>query len=445
MKKIINYLSLILIIAISISFVSCKKKEQTLTNYLFNEGYAALSYRGNWGFLNKNGEIFVTHDYDSATPFQDGYAILSKAGQYFVINQNGDGVTQGYLNIMYLGSGYFAFYKDKAYGVINAKDKVIIENKYVSVESYSNNVFVCKQNGFYGLVNKRGKEVSEFIYDSIEEFHYGYALAKRGEYYGFLNNDGKEIIPFDYTKASHFVGKYAYVETKDGNKYIITNRNKIAFEIPSGYSLYTFDEKYIVITSNETGKYSLYNYNNKELISDSSGIIIKNDTKCSYIASFDAVGYHDVNTYTFNIYRYSNLRKLASSKDVDIDYKIYNYYIDYVTSQLYLRYLNDDGSKSIIYCFDGNKLEMTEIVTTYYIRSISNGIVYAVDDNGLPYMINGQVCISQGFNVLTISFITTDGYIIYSDGTWYGAFDKTGNEVFKCDYSHIKTLYAINS
>ena len=83
--------------------------------------------------------------------------------QFTEWDKNGDGVTQGYLNIMYLGSGYFAFYKDKAYGVINAKDKVIIENKYVSVESYSNNVFVCKQNGFYGLVNKRGKEVSEFI------------------------------------------------------------------------------------------------------------------------------------------------------------------------------------------------------------------------------------------------------------------------------------------
>lgn len=445
MKKIFNYFSLLLVIVISFSLISCKKKSVSLTNYMFNDGYVAASYKGNWGFLNKNGDTFINFEYDSATAFVDGYAILSKDNKFFVVNSNGDGVTKSYLNLKYLGNGYFSFYKDKSYGVINAKDKVILENKYASVEYFSGNVFICKKDGLYGLVSKRGKELCDFVYQSINEFHEGYALAKRDGLYGFINKDGKEIIPFDYLNSSNFVGKYVYVETQSNEKYIITNRNKIAFTIPSGYSLESFDENYIVISNDETQKVSLYNYKGKALITDASRIIVTNDENRSYVAAIYSATLDDKTTYSFNLYKYSNFKKIASSMDFGSGYNLFNYYLDYVTSKLYFRYLNDDGSKSMIYVFDGKSVELTDIVTTYYIKSISNGIVNALDNNGLPFLINGQYAISKDYHVLTVSFITTDGYIIYSDGTYYGAFDKDGKEILKCEYSHIKTQYTINA
>ena len=412
-----------------------------INNYLFSSGLACVNYNGKWGYVNSDEFVAIDFLYDYATAFVDGYAILEYDYQFFAINSKGESLTKGYNNLKYLGGGYFAFYNNKGYGVIDSKDKVVIDSVYDSIASYTNNVFICKKDGYYGLVNKRGKELTSFVYSSISDFSNGLALAKKDGLYGFLNNSGKEIIPFDYSEANSFIGNYAYVKIRD-EKYLINNRNKIGFIIDEGMDINNYDNNYVILTD-ELGKYFLYNYARKELISDSDLIIMKNGSDISYIASltFDSLNLPT----SFNIYKYNNFKKLASSNDINIGYKLAYYYFDYVTCYLYFRYMDTNTSTSLMYCFDGNKLEICDILTSYFISEISNGIVVDVDSDEKIHVINGTTDISNDFAIVSVSYITSDGYIIYNDGLFYGAFDKLGNNVLGDQYTYIKTLTSYRS
>ena len=443
MKKLIKGLSILILSVLFISLFACKKKSSVVIyNNLFSDNLACVNIDGKWGYVDSNENTVIAFDYDDATPFKDGYAILKQSGLYFAINTKGEAITHGYTDLKYLSDGYFAFELLDKYGVINAKEKTIIENKYDDIFAYSNKVYICKKDDKYGLVNKNGKELTDFIYSSIYAFSEGFALASRDDKYGFINNSGKEIIPFDYEEASSFNGKYAYVKVRD-EKYLINNRNKIGFTISNGYSVNTYDDKYIVVSNDETGKYSLYNYKNEAIISDVDNIIVKNGSDISYIAS---ILYEDSNLKQINIYNYKNMKRIFNSSEVTNGYNLNEYYFDYVTCFLYIRYLNSDGSTSLMYGFNGKEVSMTNIVTSYYIKNITNSVITTVDNNGYPLVINGMVGISNGYDISIVSFVTNDGYVVYKDTNGkFGAFDKTGEKILTNKYRYIRSLYSIDA
>ena len=62
----------------------------------FSEGYAAVYYRGKWGYVDRYGKVIVRAIYTDAEPFQGGLArVKDSSGRFFYINKDGLVVLSG--------------------------------------------------------------------------------------------------------------------------------------------------------------------------------------------------------------------------------------------------------------------------------------------------------------------------------------------------------------
>jgi hypothetical protein len=56
----------------------------------FSEGYAAVHYKGKWGFVDRYGKVVVRAVYSSVEPFRAGLArVKDGSGRAYYINPEG--------------------------------------------------------------------------------------------------------------------------------------------------------------------------------------------------------------------------------------------------------------------------------------------------------------------------------------------------------------------
>jgi len=51
---------------------------------------ARTEFRGNWGFIDTNGNWAIQPEFDKARDFSNGFAAVNKNGQWGFIDQNGN-------------------------------------------------------------------------------------------------------------------------------------------------------------------------------------------------------------------------------------------------------------------------------------------------------------------------------------------------------------------
>lgn len=55
-----------------------------------DDGYAAVSSEGKWGFIDSNGELVIDYTYEDAESFQNGFAAVSVNGEWGYIDEEGN-------------------------------------------------------------------------------------------------------------------------------------------------------------------------------------------------------------------------------------------------------------------------------------------------------------------------------------------------------------------
>ena len=189
---------------------------------------------GNWGFVNRKGEVAIKPQYLSVGQFDDGLAVVSKSGEektYEVIDKKGETVfkfKKGWEPVnMHFESGvlvvndnndryllvdkkgestkcpakvksigdinkdYIVFGEDGNYGVMKRKDmEIVIRAKYNRITIMPDNKFLCLgSKGEADILNAEGeKELS------IDDFEYGVAYTT---FFGLMGREKSDIVILD--------------------------------------------------------------------------------------------------------------------------------------------------------------------------------------------------------------------------------------------------------
>ena len=261
----------------------------------FREGLACIIKNGKWGYIDKANNVVIPFIYSRAEDFHGGIAYVENSdGMAGCIDTKGK-VVQSFGNIDYLKNGIYMTYtnqkiygnyenilfnksgiigeyssnpyiydsliiveKNKKYGAIDYKGKVLIPCKYNQL-SYSDNILRAKddngryifngtgkmivssdyetdydyygyegilkvkKDNLYGFIDKTGKVISSCIYDEAEEFQDGFAIVCKGEKWGVIDRNGKEAIPCMYNEISHFNNGIAVVDIEGETGFVDVN------------------------------------------------------------------------------------------------------------------------------------------------------------------------------------------------------------------------------
>ena len=161
---------------------------------IFHDGLALSGSAGEYGFIDKQGNLVIPRKFNSASQFINGIARVSNGLKYGYINKKGQTV----IPIIYESLGHFyeglasARLNDK-WGYINEKNEVIIPFIYESAFDLKDGLAVVMLNGKYGILNKEGKTVAPCKYDKIEGFSEGFVAVQQNGNWGFVSKNGKEI------------------------------------------------------------------------------------------------------------------------------------------------------------------------------------------------------------------------------------------------------------
>lgn len=155
-------------------------------------------------------------------PNTEKYALLDEKGS-FVINfsDNYDHIT--------IDSGLIKVKKNKRYGIIDAKKKVLLPLMYDELDVKSKRIIIAKKKNRMGVLNSKNEVVIPFIYDNL----YGYSKASLADNFyliaskegksGIIDKQNKVIIPFGNYEFQ-FVSKHS-VGIKKGEKFNLVDFN----------------------------------------------------------------------------------------------------------------------------------------------------------------------------------------------------------------------------
>ena len=228
---------------------------------VFSDGMARISINNLIGYINTKGKIIVPPIYDKGGIFTQGLApVISKKHNFIgYINNIGERV----LSLDYDALGNFHenrawVIKNKFFGVINMKGKLITPLKFLLINDYHNGLAkaLSTENHLFGYINKSGHWQILPKYYRTGDFAEKRAIfySTKEKLYGYINIYGQIIIPPKFIEGGDFHSHRAWVKTKKRLSYInrygkfITNRNFI-----KAYNFYNYLAP--IITANKKNGY----------------------------------------------------------------------------------------------------------------------------------------------------------------------------------------------
>lgn len=202
-----------------------------------------------WGYVDVNGKILISPQFEKATNFYNDYAIVQLNGDIFVINQDGKkysiskdsisdfkDITLNTLRVntdnqWHLANLDFKFYDNVAYddilsfsnnlcavnsngswGFIDTSLNLVIDTKYEAVafdsneQCFNQNRAFVKTNGSYILIDNKGNQIGSDSYEDAKPFSADGSLAcvKNNGLWGFVDINGNLIIDYQYNDSYSF-------------------------------------------------------------------------------------------------------------------------------------------------------------------------------------------------------------------------------------------------
>ncbi|MEG2320581.1 MAG: WG repeat-containing protein [Bacteroidales bacterium] len=234
----------------------------------YEHGYSAFFNDGKWGFLNKNGTVIISPQFEEVSDFNEyGLARVKNNGKWGVIDNEGnykfkciytqigefssqmalanDGTSQYYLNIFgntqqlsdkYTYSNFSdgmakVSYKDK-WGYINTKGTLVISPEYAEAYDFSGGYAVVSNGETRSLINKKGnkKIIDESLLKEPLVFKDGLALVNKGGYYSYI---GEDLIENNirYNMASDYSEGLASAKFSNGSIMCIDTKGNSLFNV----------------------------------------------------------------------------------------------------------------------------------------------------------------------------------------------------------------------
>ena len=317
-----------------------------------------LKQPNKWGFIDQEGEIKIPFEYDFLNPFENHLAYAKKGNKEFFITYKNLKLEGDFDEARIFSFGLAAVKRNKKWGFIDEKGKLVIPMIYDEVDSFNqNNLSSVSKNGKFGFINKKGVEIIPIIYEMVKSEQLDDLVIVRKNYkWAFFDNKGKQLSDFLYNdvqiarkgdKTTFFENGPASV--KKNGKYSYLHKDlKPAFSNLVFDSATSFDSNRNAIVMNK-GKFG----------------IIKNDGEIAVplqydlIENFNSNGNPNPQFYNFkkgNIYGLwsKNLMIIGESREEFYD-QTYSNQIAYISfKNLKGKYglVNKDGVEKIPFEYD---------------------------------------------------------------------------------------------
>ena len=235
----------------------------------YHNGYAAVKVNGKWGYIDIKHNLVIAPEFQDVEDFKNDLAIVIRDGKWGVINKTGkspagiifdeiqeyrdgyalayaDGIQyflddEGEIRRLHKGFEFSGFSngmaavknkKKNKWGFIDKKGRLVIDAKYDTVYSFSNNIALVKHRGMFKYIKKSGGEqYIEGITGQPLEFVNGFAKIKLFNGYSYIGSDFKRI-PYTYREVSDFKSNgLAAVRLGDNSLSYINSTGKEKFKM----------------------------------------------------------------------------------------------------------------------------------------------------------------------------------------------------------------------
>lgn len=407
-KKYIIMLVIILLIIMAIAgWFIYKQIEKNGREYeiqkvnIENYQYFILRQEGNYGVIDKNGDIVINPEYTNIViPNPEKAVFICYNDENTkVLNQNQEQIYTEYSNIqpirlkniasdLMYEKNVLTYEQDGKIGLMNLEGEAIAKPVYESIEGlpYKEGELLVKQEGKYGVINNKGNELVKAEYDQIAVDNYttedagyknaGYIVSnttENGYRYGYIDVNGNVILTPEYNEISRIV------DIKDNtNVYLITAQN-------GQYGMFKNNEQVI------KNEYQSIAYNSE------NGTLTLEKTKRFGVATIDGniiipIEFTQIDSTGMYIY----------ATDVDGNIQVYQkdgtkaevdntvYILETENENYKIKIDNAQGSAYSILDKDGNQLTTANyayidyLYDNYFIVSVTGGKVGVINDKEEP-------------------------------------------------------------
>lgn len=219
----------------------------------FHDGLTLVAKNGKKLIVNRSGDVlsdlpaYQDAAYTYTTGFNEGLAALSVDGKYGYIDTAGKEIVAPKYDQTYnFSNGMSRVQLDDKWGFIDKTGQEVIPLSYDMVGDFSPEglAFAVKDDK-YGYIRKSGDIVIPFAYDNASPFYGGYATVQKGEMWGLIDATGHVVL------EPQFESIYFFGNREDFTLEGVTNFDRTFF--PGGMLAVKANGKIGFLTQSQLG------------------------------------------------------------------------------------------------------------------------------------------------------------------------------------------------
>lgn len=187
----------------------------------FQNGIAAVNYRGKWGYIDDSGKKIIEPAFLFATSFSEGKAIAQAFdGKFGLIDKEGNWVVDPQFDNLQESGSFYVFTSKSSKGALDKAGREIISPNYDHIKAIDVSTLIKKDRYGWTISNADGQQISETVFEHFLEESEGLCPCGNDGLWGYCSLIGKTIIPLQYDIAETFQFGLAPV-LKEGKYFLI--------------------------------------------------------------------------------------------------------------------------------------------------------------------------------------------------------------------------------
>jgi len=167
----------------------------------FIEGLAVSLDALETSYINHDGDVVLTIQYDNTRHFKNGLAPVMSDGIAGFINTEGEEVIPlQYVGVTEFSDGYAMVSDFETWVRIDTEGNVVMQTEFLPAGPFSEGLapFVREPGEGMGYMDEDGEVVIDTMFDMAQSFTNGLALVRWDNSYGYIDTSGNYVYSYDY-------------------------------------------------------------------------------------------------------------------------------------------------------------------------------------------------------------------------------------------------------